>query len=126
MSKHTPGPWIRVAHSNGRLGETICFMGTDELTATDICRVMPEDEHSEALRIADANAKLIAASPKMLEALQETQVDVCDARLLADKLLNNRGHSVTGTEAERIAYLLQTMSRNARVAAAAIAKATQS
>lgn len=71
MNKHTPGPWIRVARANGKLGETVCFRGTDELTATDICRVEPEDDNGAAIKVARANAQLIAAAPDLVEALQE-------------------------------------------------------
>lgn len=82
MNKHTPGPWIRVARANGKLGETVCFRGTDELTATDICRVEPEDDNGAAIKVARANAQLIAAAPDLAEALQSivAYTDMAGAR----------------------------------------------
>lgn len=71
QTSHTPGPWIRIARANGKLGETICFTGTDELTATDICRVDPEDDNGAAIRVADANARLIAAAPDLANATRD-------------------------------------------------------
>lgn len=69
-SKHTPGPWTIYPHTNGRLGCTVTFDGRDTgFTSTDICEVMPEDEHGEAIRVADSNARLIAAAPDLLQAL---------------------------------------------------------
>lgn len=70
MPTHTSSPWIVIPHTNGRLGQTVCFMGTDELTATDVCEIMPEDDNGSAIRVADANARLIAAAPDLLETLQ--------------------------------------------------------
>jgi|SRR5882757_2506329 len=70
-TQHTSGPWIRVARANGKLGETICFMGTDELTAIDICRVEPEDDNGAAIKVADANARLIAAAPDLADATRD-------------------------------------------------------
>lgn len=72
---------------------------------------------------AACNAKLIAAAPGMADALRETQEDLSDARTLADRILNDRHHSVTGTEAERIAYLLRYLERGSRVARTALVKA---
>ena len=59
---------------------------------------------------------------ELVAALRETQTDVSDARTLAKRLLEDRHHCVTGTEAERIAYLLQYVDRCQRVARAALAK----
>lgn len=70
--KHTPGPWLIFPHTNGRLGQTVAFPGTEEFTATDICEIMPEDEYGEAIRVADANAQLIAAAPELADALRAT------------------------------------------------------
>jgi hypothetical protein len=77
QASHTPAPWTRIAHTNGRLGETICFLGSDEFTATDICTVMPEDEHGEAQHVAEANARLIAAAPELLRACEAAIVAIC-------------------------------------------------
>jgi hypothetical protein len=66
----TQGPWNIFPHTNGSLGCTIAFEGRDTgFTSTDICVVMPEDDNGAAIRVADANARLIAAAPDLLEAL---------------------------------------------------------
>jgi hypothetical protein len=59
MSKHTPGPW-KIEHDykpyviNAGAGHTICAI-------TGTAAIRPE---------AEANARLIAAAPEMLEALK--------------------------------------------------------
>jgi len=62
--KHTPGPWIQVGH----------WVEHPDETVADICTCDPEAmgqshfkrNYSEVV----ANARLIAAAPEMLEALQ--------------------------------------------------------
>lgn len=87
MGKHTPGPWTIYPHTNGRLGCTIAFdgRGTD-FTSTDICEVMPEDDNGAAIRVADANAQLIAAAPDMVAALLHVR-DLAQTRHTRDELL---------------------------------------
>lgn len=76
-AKHTPGPWTVYPHTNGRLGSTVSFDGRDTgLTSTDICEIMPEDDNGSAIRVADANAKLIAAAPDLLQALLKAHTDL--------------------------------------------------
>src|ERR1700722_3914669 len=73
----TQGPWNIFPHTNGRLGCTIGFEGRDTgFTSTDICVVMPEDDNGAAIRVADANARLIAAAPDLLRALLKVQTDM--------------------------------------------------
>lgn len=67
QSKHTPGPWeVDDASGEGAVGvfdengQRICYM-SEEAMAPDGLRSRGEDE---------ANARLIAAAPKMLEALR--------------------------------------------------------
>jgi hypothetical protein len=69
-------------------------------------------------------ARVQQAHEDLLAALHEfANIDLSDARGLAKAIAYENNHRVTGTQAERIAYLLQTMERNSRIARAAIAKA---
>jgi hypothetical protein len=52
---HTPGPWIKE-------GGTVCQVDTLQT----ICKTSGKDEAAQS-----ANARLIAAAPELLEALQE-------------------------------------------------------
>ena len=65
MSKHTPGPWFMTGELPGyrsRINSTPQNLGWD---LAHVCNG-PE---------ADANARLIAAAPELLEALQEVFAD---------------------------------------------------
>lgn len=74
---HTPGPWNIFPHTNGRLGCTVAFEGRDTgFTSTDICEIMPEDDNGAAIKVANANAKLIAAAPDLLRVLLKVQTDM--------------------------------------------------
>ena len=127
--QHTPGKWEVFSTETGA-GRVL----KHQVRANADC-AFGEDSFTVTLR-NEADARLIAAAPEtaaerdrlkavnaeLLAALEETQADVSDARALASKILDNPRHGVTGTEAERIAFLLQTMERNSRIARAAIAK----
>jgi hypothetical protein len=56
MSKHTPGPWDIAK------GKTYCAIRTDERVIADMRLV--------GLHHNEANARLIAAAPELLDALQ--------------------------------------------------------
>lgn len=58
MSKHTPGPW-RTTRFTGNKSWTIQRSDTHEALAS--------------VRTGEANARLIAAAPEMLEALKEAR-----------------------------------------------------
>jgi len=64
-AKHTPGPWIAVGlwveHSDDRVAD-ICNCNTNAMSQEHLGRSNKE---------MAANARLIAAAPEMLEALQE-------------------------------------------------------
>ena len=60
MSKHTPAPWRAESDENGHW---VCLPGKD----TFICEMAEEVPFEEI----GANARLIAESPKLLEALVE-------------------------------------------------------
>jgi hypothetical protein len=105
MSKHTPGPWV-VSHGyDGSISvDTVDYV---RLNLTTACKIVVADicKHEMAEHFsAEANARLIAAAPELLEALQ----DVC-ARLLYRGVSTDAGHP------DRTAL---------EVARAAIAKAT--
>lgn len=67
--KHTPGPWEYVRDEDGSFD--VCQQTGAPITtwSSDVCRVyqingtQPED-------VAEANARLIAAAPELLEALE--------------------------------------------------------
>lgn len=65
MSKHTPGTWYAVG----------AWVEMEDDNVADICTCNPADIGQEHLGRSDeeimANARLIAAAPDMLEALQE-------------------------------------------------------
>jgi len=78
MSKYTPGPWAirRIAEVPGAIcgGVTRQYMrgvGTDQLAM--VCSVQPDNGGDEAM---EANARLIAAAPELLEALEWLLDDV--------------------------------------------------
>ncbi len=81
-------------------------------------------ERAAAFLIAENPLPADPVREALADAVQEfANEDVSDARALAKSILNNRHHSVTGTEAERIASLLHYLERSSRVARAAIVKA---
>lgn len=69
MSKHTPGPWGHKTWDVNKDGE---FNYTVEKDDKSICEIVGTGEQAEA------NARLIAAAPELLEALK-----VCSAELFA-------------------------------------------
>lgn len=64
MSKHTPGPWNIEMSKNGEL----YVKGHSELTV----EIMVDGPHDfdEHVRCVEANARLIAESPKLLAAIE--------------------------------------------------------
>ena len=70
---HTPGPWhaYRWAETHYRAGFAASVGQDDELgmEAVDVCRFFEETEISK--EESNANAKLIAAAPEMLEVLMK-------------------------------------------------------
>lgn len=78
MSKHTPGPWtVGMAGQYGTHNVNIIYAGADNSVATVYGLPMHtkleniEPRWTEGL----ANARLIAAAPELLEALQEIAND---------------------------------------------------
>lgn len=72
MSKHTPGPWVlskeaSVFHVGFNHGAGLCEVALVEAVETLEGRVMISPEQAEA------NARLIAAAPELLKALEHIQ-----------------------------------------------------
>jgi len=64
MSKHTPGPWTAETHANG--GFDVCGRGGHgAMSAYVVCARQAHELKHET----HANARLIAAAPELLEAL---------------------------------------------------------
>ena len=78
MSKNTPGPWTFIVGTATTLKEI--FIGPDDgITIDPICRLPLQNEFKPN---QNANAKLIAAAPELLEACQEGHDllrDICNA-----------------------------------------------
>ena len=66
-TKHTPGPW-KVKHSETK--DSFNVIGTIPGRLYKVCRC-PYLRQEWDKKEAEANAKLIAAAPELLEALQE-------------------------------------------------------
>ena len=95
MSKptHTPGPWrvgaygttVMTGRPNSQANDTICSLympnhsGVGEL-------LLPQDARAEQV---DANARLIAAAPDLLAALQRLRDDVQTAHVGSDERCND-------------------------------------
>lgn len=68
MSKHTPGPWY-VVDRNWELSTVFSSSG-DEIARCLIAPEADDDIGEKFERIKEANARLIAAAPELLEVLQ--------------------------------------------------------
>ena len=69
MSKHTQGPWMVSRYSQSTLLKSIYIRGGNER----IARVTVPDT-AQSIEEYEANARLIAAAPDLLEALQHLMV----------------------------------------------------
>ena len=73
MSKHTPGPWC--FSESDTYGDTRFYVAQSANAPytpnySDVATLIAETVSSERKAIQEANARLIAAAPKMLEALK--------------------------------------------------------
>ena len=76
QGKHTPGPWVVSKDSNKVRRIFAGESGPQVATASVFANWMPVERLAEAHATADANARLIAAAPDMLEALQSAQESI--------------------------------------------------
>ncbi len=72
-AKHTPGPWT--FSKNDELGDTRFYVAQQEGAPytphySDVATLIAETVSSERRSIQEANARLIAAAPELLEALR--------------------------------------------------------
>jgi hypothetical protein len=71
-SKHTPGPWrihpFSEKHAFSILGD---FNGRSNVIVGDVGKYIKKGD--AAFKIAEANARLIAAAPKLLKAAKEAE-----------------------------------------------------
>lgn len=73
MSKHTPGPW-KYWSDNG-YGDTRFYIAQEDGAPytsgySDVATLIAETVSGEKKAVQEANARLIAAAPEMLEALE--------------------------------------------------------
>ncbi len=89
MNKHTPGPWVVGEPNKGPVAGTVPVHTADYMesyrTGQLVCSVYGTAAFS------DANARLIAAAPDLLDALQGIQAAWDEGRLLtSDEAANMR------------------------------------
>src|SRR5690606_20171359 len=89
--KHTPGPWMGINPNTGKYQETGWSADNDDLTATGMAPIVAQSD-TVALVVADcydakvgvdmimANARLIAAAPELLNALDQLLTDMMIAQ----------------------------------------------
>jgi hypothetical protein len=68
-NKHTPGPWLRDNLTIYTL-RPCKWLGHDSMENAWTAYVMPNGQHKIPLKELEANARLIAAAPELLEALE--------------------------------------------------------
>ena len=121
-SQHTPGPWHK---RSSQLNDFDFSIYADDIDIGCSQRTwIAEVRAAQPILASDANARLIAASPDLLAALEEADAhnpDVAALRQLANAALAG---PLFGHQKEAIAQYLQDYARFIRVARAAIAKAT--
>ena len=109
MNKHTPGPWIAGNGKKGTPAETSVYAEIKDIQVKIAwCDATLGYPHCVA------NARLIAAAPDLLRALQEIRARLTEHPAYAD---------LTETEEDDIGGDTAELSYLARVARAAIAKA---
>jgi hypothetical protein len=99
MSKHTPGPWV--ARRNVAFWEInpVNILDKGPYTVGDVCASDPERPDGG---LQEANAKLIAAAPDLLDALQRIAVrlrEMDDATDLDLRVVEDAIQKATGEAA---------------------------
>ena len=74
MSKHTEGPWLREGNTVYALMHFRWFKGVEQFKNRFWASVYKDKDVSEEER--EANARLIAAAPELLEALNEAKQQI--------------------------------------------------
>jgi hypothetical protein len=94
MSKHTPGPWEQIIdgdmvgamnpYGHGMMN-IADIRGWGHLTGTGACRLSEKD----AIAIQEANARLIASAPELLDVLKDLlyDLDTVDSHALNETVL---------------------------------------
>ncbi len=72
--KHTQGPWKAYLYGKDSYGRTIATVGANDGN-NRICELCAVDLPVDSI---EANAKLIAAAPELLKALNSVLEDLCD------------------------------------------------
>src|ERR1043166_9658781 len=67
---HTPGPWTYTPQMSPEMDEYLTFAVETEGSQREIIAMIPAEERSK--ETTEANARLIAAAPDMLEELKDT------------------------------------------------------
>jgi hypothetical protein len=71
MSKHTPGPWVVTPHPDQNVDVFAVGEVTDEAFQYGL-------SHTICYQNAEANARLIAAAPELLEALTRLEAELVE------------------------------------------------
>lgn len=70
-TKHTPGPWIHETGPDAPIGSVVDKLGETIAQAQENCHCGRSEDAGRAMQqMRNANARLIAAAPEMLEALE--------------------------------------------------------
>lgn len=85
---HTPGPWAvadTLDNEACKLVHSVSLDAPQTYRGSDICRVWHTRENANLRQFGDANARLIAAAPELLRALQYCEM-----------IIEDRGSTETG------------------------------
>jgi len=95
MSKYTPGPWT--FSKSDMFGDLRFYVAQSDAAPytpnfSDVATLIAETVPSERQYIQEANARLIAAAPELLEALQELLSESSDG-IATSPLTRNKAHA---------------------------------
>ena len=65
MSKHTPGPWVPYAGTSG-----VFIVSNQAMGYETVAHALALDDGARPAKVVEANARLIAAAPELLEACE--------------------------------------------------------
>jgi len=89
-TKHTPGPWSVIApkRAGGELGSMadVGILGANGAIIAEAWLECPLPAHEKYIAPSEANARLIAAAPDLLDALEEIAAPACMAMNSADRV----------------------------------------